>query len=119
MRLAFPFALLSLLALACGGNVVIDGAGAGGSVTPPFACGTTTCAAGDFCEAHPPGVEAPEGGVPSGAYTCSPLPVACASTPTCACLAAAISSGDPCSPSFGATCSVDAEGNVSVVCLDA
>ena len=27
--------------------------------------------------------------------------------------------GDPCSPGFGAMCTVDAEGDVTVVCLDA
>jgi hypothetical protein len=173
MRLAVPLALLSLLVLACGGKVVIDGAGAGGSVTtstggggcispsvgeacsqgdvacqpanpccagyewtctggaweqaglgcacmtpPPFACGMTTCAVGDLCEVHPPGIAPPDGGVPPDVYTCSPLPGACASTPTCACLGATISSGDPCSPGFGAMCTVDADGNVTVVCLD-
>jgi hypothetical protein len=95
------------------------GLGCACTVSPPFACGTTTCSAGFYCEDHPPGIAEPDGGVPSDAYTCSPLPAACAATPTCACIEATLSQGDSCSTSFGAMCTEDASGNITIVCLDA
>jgi hypothetical protein len=97
-----------------------EGLGCSCKMPTPFACGTTTCSAGFFCEQHPPGIAPPpDAGVPVGSYTCSPLPASCASSPTCACLGAALGDGDPCSPSFGAMCEVDGAGNVTIVCIDA
>jgi hypothetical protein len=86
--------------------------------TAPFACGTTTCSEGFYCEVQPPGIALPDSGVAAG-YSCLPLPAACAASPSCACLGAALGDGEPCSPSFGAMCTVDAAGNVTVTCIDA
>ena len=93
------------------------GLGCSCQTSPPFACGTTTCSAGFYCEVHPPGIAPPDGGTPADAYTCAAVPASCASTPTCACIDAAPSQPDSCG--VGATCTEDASGNVTVVCVDA
>jgi hypothetical protein len=136
MRLAFPAAFLSLVVLACGGKVVLDAAGAGGSTSTakaggggaggcactgpaPVVCGQRTCTTGEYCQVSPPGIEPPDGGAPGAGYACEALPADCVATPTCACLGEAIGAGEPCSPAFGAMCRVDAEGGITVVCVDA
>jgi hypothetical protein len=102
-----------------GGSWQQSGLGCACMTPVPFACGQMTCTGSDFCMDSPPGIEGPDGGVPPDSFTCAPLPAACAATPTCACIGEAMGPGDPCSPAFGAMCTVDAEGSVTIVCVDA
>src|SRR5262249_20515923 len=83
----------------------------------PFACGTTKCAGGDFCEDHPPGILPADGGTLSDDYECLPIPAACATTPTCKCIQSTLQVGDPCSPiTPGVTCPEDGSGHVEIHC---
>jgi hypothetical protein len=66
-----------------GGDASKDAADAG-----PLVCGNLTCRAGEYCYVQSGGAVPPEGGV-NTSYECKPLPGACASTPTCACLTTA------------------------------
>ena len=79
----------------------------------PWACGTTTCSAAQFCEDHPPGIRFPDGGVPPDAYDCTLLPQACRANPTCACVKAAIGNTGAC---MVASCD-ESDGHVEVHCL--
>jgi hypothetical protein len=93
-----------------GGHVVDAG---------PFACGNTTCAAGQYCTDHPPGIAPADGGTFPDAYMCEPIPASCASSPTCGCIESTIPKGDPCSTSNapGVTCTDDSAGHVTIHCL--
>lgn len=90
---------------------------AGLSEAGPFTCGTSTCPGGDYCEDHPPGVRTPDGSVPPDGYLCDPIPSSCAATPTCACIQATLSPGDPCSKTAGVTCTDDGAGHVIIHCI--
>lgn len=84
----------------------------------PFACGNKTCLDGYYCEAQPPGIVAADGGTIPTAYTCVPVPAACASTPTCGCIESTLSSFDTCSTQTpGVTCTMDTSGHVTVHCI--
>jgi hypothetical protein len=91
---------------------------AGGLDAGPFACGTTTCSAGSFCEVQPPGIAGPDGSTLPSSYSCVPLPATCAAAPTCGCIESTLSSADPCSTQNpGVTCASDTSGDVTVYCL--
>jgi hypothetical protein len=95
-----------------------EGLGCACQTTPPFACGTTTCSAGFFCQDQPPGIAPPlDSGVPADTYQCLPLPASCGSTPSCSCLQTAPPQGS--CAGVGSMCSEDASGNITIVCLDA
>lgn len=65
----------------------IDGTTGTNTGTPePFACGTGTCDADQYCEEFVPGVK-PETGSVSSSFECKDAPSTCNGTPTCACLA--------------------------------
>jgi hypothetical protein len=84
----------------------------------PFTCGTSTCAGGDYCQDHPPGIVPADGGSFPDAYECLPVPAACAATPTCACIESTLPSGDACSTHTpGVTCTDDGAGHVVLHCL--
>ncbi|HMF43827.1 MAG TPA: hypothetical protein VKQ32_24300, partial [Polyangia bacterium] len=78
-----------------------------GGCTPPqgmFACGPRFCMHGtQYCEA----MLGPLPGNP-GAYACHPLPAACGTTPTCACLQGTAQCGN---------CTMSAGGDLSTACL--
>jgi hypothetical protein len=104
--------------LGCWEGGVADGGSShivdGGS----FACGDTTCAAGDYCADHPPGIPSLDGGRIPDAYVCMPVPPSCASSPTCGCIESTIPAYDPCSPgNVGGNCTADGAGNVTIYCL--
>jgi hypothetical protein len=54
----------------------------------PQSCGSQTCAASQYCNEFQGGPAPPPDSGPSGGFTCAPLPAACVSNPTCACLKA-------------------------------
>jgi hypothetical protein len=67
--------------------VSFDGGGADVKADAgPLTCGNLTCRAGEYCRVTTGGPVTPDGGV-NTSYACTPLPDACAATPTCACLA--------------------------------
>jgi hypothetical protein len=84
-----------------------------------FTCGNTTCAPGEYCTDHPPGIAPGDGGTFPDAYMCEPTPASCASSPTCGCIESTIPQGDPCSTSNapGVTCTADPAGHVTIHCL--
>lgn len=79
----------------------------------PWACGTSTCGATQYCEDHPPGIRLPDGGVPPDAYTCAALPSACRANPTCACVKAAVGNGSGCM----VTSCDESNGHVELHCI--
>lgn len=84
----------------------------------PFACGSATCAGGQFCEVQPPGIAAPDGGTLPTGYDCVPVPPACAASPTCGCIESTLSPSDTCSTATpGVSCTADGEGHVIIDCI--
>jgi hypothetical protein len=62
-----------------------------------FACGSATCdSASEFCMESGGGVQLPDGGSNFN-EECQPLPSQCETSPTCACVLAAMSGGCECS----------------------
>ena len=93
-----------------GGGQIVDAG--------PFACGTTTCAADEYCTDHPPGIVPADGGMFPDAYICVPIPATCTTAPTCACIESTIPSEDPCSTHTpGITCTADTDGHVTIGCI--
>lgn len=72
-----------------------------------FACGEKTCAPNEYCTTASGGVPLPDAGN-NTTYTCSPIPPACAASPTCTCL-----------ESNGAGCGncTESNGHLEVTCL--
>jgi hypothetical protein len=77
----------------------------------PFVCGTLNCTGGTFCLDQAPGILPPDGGAGGDTYTCSPVPAACASAPTCSCIVPQL--GSNC---VAPACTADAAGSVTVRC---
>jgi hypothetical protein len=95
---------------------------AGRDVAPPhdagpFSCGPTlTCSSAEFCTDQPPGIVAPDGGPIADYYACTPIPAACATTPTCACIQPTLPSN--CQSTLPpASCVEDGAGHITVHCL--
>ena len=73
-----------------------------GTFVALFACGDKTCdSRAQICETYSPGIALADGGPPATSYTCSSLPAACTTNPTCPCVTAGKSSIASCDESKG------------------
>lgn len=80
-------------------------AGACRTYVTNFACGSQSCdSRTQYCDALMPGIALPDGGAPPILYSCRPIPAACTTTPSCACITSTLST---------ATCT-EAKGRVTV-----
>ncbi len=79
----------------------------------PFACGPSLTCDGTqkICIDQAPGIAYADGGTPPDSFSCNPIPSACLSTPTCACVVAQ----KPC-PTQVSSCD-DTSGGVKVYCM--
>lgn len=75
-----------------------------------FACGSSTCNAGEICTRRPPGIPV-DASPPPLYYSCYPMPAACKTAPTCECVKANI--GGSCYPT---DCTIE-DGHVVLGCM--
>jgi len=73
----------------------------------PFTCGGSSCTAAQYCVDQQPGI--PDA---SDSFSCTNIPAACASTPTCACVKA----NGACAQTAVASCT-EMSGHVTVKCM--
>ena len=72
-----------------GHDIIVACASGRCTTTAPFACATAVCRDGsDYCRGATAAAPLPDGGTPTAAYVCQPLPSTCVASPTCACLRA-------------------------------
>jgi hypothetical protein len=80
----------------------------------PFACGDTTCAAGEYCLSYTPGFPAGGGGGGGGVtYSCGPVPASCASPGpvTCDCF-----DSSACEGAYISDCTEGPAGDFTLCC---